>query len=404
MRFHRNLVLACIEALHLIINQRKYADKVIESVLKKDKRWGARDRAFIAQTVYDIVRNQRMYLHIAGVKTPLHTTEIWRLISIWIVLNNFELPEWKEFEKTPVRRIRGRYYESSKSFVYKESIPDWIDQVGRTQLGPELWEKEVHALNEPAEVVLRVNTLKCTEKELISDLEKDDILTERISAYPGALIVKERSNLFKTNAFKKGYFEIQDANSQLVAPFLEVQKGHRVIDCCAGAGGKSLHLAALMENKGQLIAMDIFPYKLNELKKRAKRAGAFNIETRLIEGKKSIKKLKQSADRVLIDAPCSGLGVLKRNPDAKWKLQPEHLDKLKETQQQLLQDYSVMLKPGGKLVYATCSILPQENEKQVETFLKSPAGESFKCTNQKTLYAHKNGYDGFFMAQFEHQT
>ena len=396
MRFHRNLVLACVEALHLIINQRKYADKVIESVLKKDKRWGARDRAFIAQTVYDIVRNQRMYLHIAGVKTPLHNTEIWRLISIWIVLNNFELPQWKEFEKTPVRRIRGRYYESSKSFVYKESIPDWMDQVGRTQLGTELWEKEVHALNQPAEVVLRVNTLKCTEKELISDLEKDGVLTERISAYPGALIVKERSNLFKTNAFTKGYFEIQDANSQLVAPFLEVQKGHRVIDCCAGAGGKSLHLAALMQNKGQLIAMDIFPYKLNELKKRAKRAGAFNIETRLIEGKKSIKKLKQSAERVLIDAPCSGLGVLKRNPDAKWKLQPEHLDKLKETQQQLLQDYSVMLKPGGKLVYATCSILPQENEKQVETFLKSPAGQSFKCTNQKTLYAHKNGYDGFF--------
>jgi 16S rRNA (cytosine967-C5)-methyltransferase len=390
------LVLACVEALHLIINQRKYADKVIESVLKKDKRWGARDRAFIAQTVYDIVRNQRMYLHIAGVKTPLHNTEIWRLISIWIVLNNFELPQWKEFEKTPVRRIRGRYYESSKSFVYKESIPDWMDQVGRTQLGTELWEKEVHALNQPAEVVLRVNTLKCTEKELISDLEKDGVLTERISAYPGALIVKERSNLFKTNAFTKGYFEIQDANSQLVAPFLEVQKGHRVIDCCAGAGGKSLHLAALMQNKGQLIAMDIFPYKLNELKKRAKRAGAFNIETRLIEGKKSIKKLKQSAERVLIDAPCSGLGVLKRNPDAKWKLQPEHLDKLKETQQQLLQDYSVMLKPGGKLVYATCSILPQENEKQVETFLKSPAGQSFKCTNQKTLYAHKNGYDGFF--------
>ena len=105
-----------------------------------------------------------------------------------------------------------------------------------------------------------------------------------------------------------------------------------------------------------------------------------------------------------MDAPSRCLGVLKRKPDAKWKLQPEHLDKLKETQQQLLQEYSVMLKPGGKLVYATCSILPQENEKQVETFLKSPAGESFKCTNQKTLYAHKNGYDGFFMAQFEHQT
>ena len=153
-----------------------------------------------------------------------------------------------------------------------------------------------------------------------------------------------------------------------------------------------------MENKGQIIALDIYGNKLNELKRRAKRNGAFNIETRAIESTKVIKKLYDKADRVLIDAPCSGLGVLRRNPDAKWKLQPEFIDDIKKTQQEILQQYSRIVKPGGQLVYATCSILPSENQNQVETFLTSELGKEFTFVKDKKVLSSESGFDGFYMA------
>jgi len=175
----------------------------------------------------------------------------------------------------------------------------------------------------------------------------------------------------------------------------------RVVDACAGAGGKALHLASIMENKGQLIALDIYANKLNELKRRAKRAGAFNIETRLIDTTKVIKKLHEKADRVLIDAPCSGLGVLRRNPDAKWKLQPEFIENIKKTQAEILDNYSKMVKPGGKMIYATCSILPSENEKQIKDFLKRDTGKDFTFAKEKKVLPSTSGFDGFYMALLE---
>ena len=208
----------------------------------------------------------------------------------------------------------------------------------------------------------------------------------------------ERANVFKTEAFKKGWFEVQDASSQLVAAYLDVKPGMKVVDACAGAGGKTLHLSALMENKGALIAMDIYESKLKKLKIRARRNGAHNIDMRVIDSTKPIKKLKEKADRLLIDAPCSGLGVLRRNPDSKWKLEPEFLDKIRGTQQHILQEYSKMLKPGGKMVYATCSVLPSENQAQIETFLVSKAGQNFNFIKDKSILAHQSGYDGFYMA------
>jgi 16S rRNA (cytosine967-C5)-methyltransferase len=157
----------------------------------------------------------------------------------------------------------------------------------------------------------------------------------------------------------------------------------------------------MMENKGQIIATDIYQSKLNELKRRTRRAGAHNIETRLLESTKTIKKLDGKIDGLLIDAPCSGLGVLRRNPDAKWKLQPDFIEKIKETQQEILQSYSRVVKSGGRMVYATCSIFPSENEMQVDKFLKSEAGANFELEDSQTLYAHRDGFDGFFMAKMK---
>jgi tRNA and rRNA cytosine-C5-methylases len=213
------------------------------------------------------------------------------------------------------------------------------------------------------------------------------------------VMLKERSNVFTLPEFQEGLFEVQDSGSQKIARFLQVTPGMRVLDSCAGAGGKSLHLAALMENKGQIIATDIFAGKLKELKRRGRRAGAHNIETRHIDSTKVVKKLHGKMDRVLIDAPCSGLGVLRRNPDAKWKLTPEFIEEITQKQQEILRMHSKTVKEGGKLVYATCSILPQENEKQVQSFLASEDGQDFVLEEEQHLYAHIDGSDGFYMAR-----
>lgn len=401
MRLHRNLCFAVVDGLTLIFNEGKYADKVIQQLLKRDKRWGSRDRAFVAETTYDIVRWKRLYAEIAEVKAPYDRDNIWRIFAVWATLRGIKLPDWKYFENTPLRKIKGRFDDLSKTRKFKESIPDWLDELGVKELGASVWTKEIAALNEQADVILRVNTLNTTKDQLQALLFDDGIDTEHIKGYPNALKLKERANVFQTEAFKKGYFEVQDASSQLVAEFLDVKPGMRVVDTCAGAGGKALHLAALMENKGQVIGLDIYAHKLNELKRRAKRNGAFNIETRPIESTKVIKKLYDKADRVLIDAPCSGLGVLRRNPDAKWKLQPEFIDNIKQTQQEILQQYSRIVKAGGKLVYATCSILPSENKAQVDTFLASELGEKFTLVKDKSILSSTSGFDGFYMALLE---
>lgn len=401
MRLHRNLSFAVIDGLTLIFNEDKYADKVIQQLLKRDKRWGARDRGFVAETTYDIVRWKRLYAEIAEVKAPYDRDNLWRMFAVWATLKGITLPDWKYFENTPTRKIKGRFDELSQIRKFKESIPDWLDEVGEKELGAEFWTKEIAALNEQADVILRVNTLKTTKEKLQAELFDLNIETEFIKGYPNALKLKERANVFSTEAFKNGHFEVQDASSQLVAEFANVQPGMRVVDTCAGAGGKTLHLAALMENKGQIIAMDIYANKLHELKRRAKRNGAHNIEPRAIDSTKVIKKLYDKADRVVIDAPCSGLGVLRRNPDAKWKLQPEFLDKIRKTQQEILQQYSKMVKAGGQMVYATCSVLPSENQEQVAKFLKSEAGANFSLIKDKKVSAHKSGFDGFYMALLE---
>ena len=401
MRLHRNLVFAVIDALTEIFNEDKYADKVVTKTLKRDKRWGARDRGFIAETTYEIVRWKRLYSEIADIKEHYSRENLFKVFCVWAVLRGIELPDWKQFVGTPARRIKGRFDELSKERSFKESIPDWMDTLGSTELGDTIWTKEINALNKQAPVILRTNTLQTDAKKLRSLLANSEIVCETIPNYPEALQLVERANVFSTEAFKNGLFEVQDASSQLVAHYLDVQPGMRIVDTCAGAGGKTLHLAALTENKGQIIAMDIYENKLKELKRRARRAGAHNIEPRVINSTKDIKKLANKADRVLIDAPCSGLGILRRNPDAKWKLQPEFIDNIKKIQQEILQSYSRMVKPGGKMVYATCSVLPSENQNQVKTFLQSEAGKEFSFIKDQKILAHTSGYDGFYMALLE---
>ena len=401
MRLHRNLVYTVIDSIRDIFNEGVYADKAVEKALKRDKRWGSRDRKFVAETIYEIVRWKRLYAEIAEVKEPFDRNNLWRLFSVWCVLKGIALPDWNQIEPTPSRRIKGKFDELSKIRKFRESIPDWIDEVAVSELGEELWTKELAALNKQAEVILRTNTLNTTKEALQKELQDESIFTEFIPNHSDALRLVERANVFRTEVFKKGYFEVQDASSQLVAEYLDVAPGMKVIDTCAGAGGKTLHLASFMKNKGQIIAMDIYESKLKKLKIRARRKKVHNIDTRVIDSTKSIKKLYNKADRVLIDAPCSGIGVLRRNPDSKWKLQPEFLDNIKKVQQDILQKYSKMVKSGGKLVYATCSVLPSENQNQITEFLVSESGKDFKLIKDNKVFAHTSGFDGFYMALLE---
>ena len=391
MRLHRGTSEAVIQSLRLIFEENKYADKVIEKVLKQNSKWGSRDRRFIAETTYDIVRWYRWFRELAQAKG----TDFWKLLVVWCVLSGVDLPAWEEFHGLSPEAIRDREKRTMYSRKIRESIPDWLDELGEKELGRERWSAELSALNEIAPVVLRTNTLKINKGDLQARLEEESIETIVLDAYPDALVLAERQNIFGSPTFKEGLFEVQDAGSQAVSPFLRIAPGMRVIDACAGAGGKTLHLAALMKNKGRIIAMDTEQWKLDELQKRARRAGVSNMEAKVIESGKTIKRQANTADRLLLDVPCSGMGVLKRNPDAKWKLSLEFIDKVRELQQHIIRDYCDMLKPGGLMVYSTCSILPSENENQVRQFLSENKG--FELLEEKHIYPSE-GFDGFYMA------
>ncbi|MEQ8362795.1 MAG: RsmB/NOP family class I SAM-dependent RNA methyltransferase [Cyclobacteriaceae bacterium] len=389
MKLYRNLSEAVITALKTIFEDNKYADKVIEKTLKQNPKWGARDRRFIAETTYDIVRWYRYLLAVSGSKND----DYWSLLGTWLIWKEIELPDWDQFKNLNVNSVKGKFQKEYPLSV-RESIPDWLDELGNSEL-PSRWAQEVKSLNNEAAVVLRANSLKGEVGTIQNQLMQEGIETIVNSKFQNALILNKRMNVFGSQAFKKGLFEVQDAGSQLIAPFLKVEPGMRVIDACAGAGGKTLHLSALMQNKGRIVAMDTEGWKLDELKKRAKRAGANNIESKVIENSKTLKRLANSADRLLLDVPCSGLGVLKRNPDAKWKLSPDYISKVKILQQQILSEYATMVKTGGMLVYSTCSILPSENEEQVKQFLNS--NPSFELIDEYHCWP-SDGFDGFYMA------
>ncbi len=391
MKYHHVLVEAIVFALAEIFEKGRQADKVIEQILKSNRKWGARDRGFIAENTYEIVRWWRLLTFIVGSDHPSYAD----IFATWQVLKGNELPNWSEFAHINPKTIKQAYEEAKKIRKIRESIPDWLDEIGASELGQN-WENELHALNQTAPVVLRANTLKTTPTELRKLLASEGIVTDTVPNIPSALILREKKNVFQTEYFKNGFFEVQDAGSQAIAPVLDVHPGMRVIDACAGAGGKTLHLAALMQNQGRLIAMDVEEWKLDELRRRARRNGVSNVETRVIEAK-TIKRLRETADRVLLDVPCSGLGVLRRNPDSKWKIKPDFLTQIRQTQYDILTNYSQMVKPGGKLVYATCSILPSESEWQVQRFLKENGTKWQLSTETRTSPAH-DGFDGFYMA------
>ena len=394
---HRNLLIGIHDALEeTFFQDKKYADKVLERLLKAHKKWGSADRQVVSEIFYDIVRWKKRLEYYMGEGTK--PSNIYNLILAYLLWKKVKYKKFDEFDGIKTGGILSKL--DKKTFPTKaieHSVPDWLAGLFEKELGAK-WEKEMSALNEQAPVILRANSLKISAENLVEILKEESVNSFVLRGYPDAVQLEEKKNVFLTSAFKEGFFEVQDASSQKIAELLDVKEGMRVVDACAGAGGKTLHIAALMKNKGQIIALDIYEWKLAELKRRAKRAGAFNIETRFIEDNKVIKRLHNTADRLLIDAPCSGLGVLKRNPDSKWKIDEDFINRIKTEQENILHNYSKILKKGGKMVYATCSILPSENGEQVRKFLAE--NTEFALLKEENIMP-SDGYDGFYMALIE---
>lgn len=397
MKIHRPVAQIVIVALQQTFGDGYYADKVLERLFKAQRQLGSRDRKFVAESFYDIVRWWRLLWTALGASEPsLESRDLWRLLGAWLSLQRLDLPDWPELQGLDAARVRERIELAKANPAVGESFPDWLFDLGKTELGAS-WLSIASQLNREAPVVLRANRLRNTREDLARRLASEGFATHLAPATDDGLILNERKNVFSSKAFQEGLFEVQDGASQQVAPLLDVQPGQRVVDACAGAGGKTLHLAALMKNKGKILALDVAEKKLDQLRKRCSRDGVDIVEIRPIEGAKSIKRLEGTADRLLLDVPCTGLGVLRRNPDSKWKLELGNVQRLRETQAEILESYSSMLKPGGRMVYATCSILPSENELQVQAFL-AKHGDRFELVAEKRFLPGQDGYDGFYAA------
>lgn len=401
LKHHIFHVKAIFNVLKDVFENGVFADKAIEKVMRANKKWDVKERSFVSEVSYDMIRNWRLLTSSAAAEGKLTDKNLWMIFGTYLVFDGYELPDSEYFKNVNEKKVISQLEKFSRIRKIRESVPDWLDVMGEKELGSG-WEKTLRALNQKPSTVLRANSLLITPKELQKKLEEEEEITDTslITWSPDAVELKFPRNVFRTGAFHKGLFEVQDAASQMVSEYLNVAPGMRVIDACAGAGGKTLHLAALMKNKGRIIAMDVKEKKLAELKKRATRAEVKIIETRTIDSSKVIKRLKDSADRVLLDVPCSGLGVLRRNPDSKWKLTPEEIDRVKKIQREILSGFSDMVKPGGKLVYATCSILPSEGEDQVKWFLKE-VGDRWNFVGEKRYQPEVHHADGFYMALLE---
>lgn len=392
-KLHTNIAVAAVAILESVTREQKRASRALHKAVQQNPKWGARDRRLIQTIVFDCLRWKRLFAYLLHKEESALTSE--ELLMVWCSRNEYrgEKPLDPTIEKQPEQLAP----EIATSF------PDWLYERGKQEL-PEVWELESEALNKQAAISIRVNRLKTSPEKLQKELSKYYNLDTRNSANsPDALELKQGAKLDTTTFFLKGHFEIQDANSQKIASFSEAQPGHNVIDLCAGAGGKSLHLAAMMRNKGEIRAYDVETAKLKELNRRKQRAGVKIIQAEKLPSDEiaTLEKNHSWADIVLIDAPCSGIGTLKRNPELKWRLSEEQLQERIEIQQKLLLQARNWVKIGGVLIYATCSILPSENENQIDWFLSQ--NPEFRLEERQTLFAHQSAFDGFFMARMRKQ-
>ena len=399
MKLYRNLADGIIEGVQEVLGNKRALRPTLKNILIKNRKWGSNDRKLVGKGIIEIIRWKRKF-EVIGKLNVKSKNYYKNLLVVWSIYNDIEFEECLTFSELKKDNICNNISITNSKRAFKNSIPDWLDSLGMKTYGKVIWEKEIQALNRPAKLFLRTNTLKTNVKKLQAYLkENHKVNTNKVSNIPNALVVEENMILTHLDVYKKGWFEIQDLNSQKISIFTNPKPNSLIIDACAGSGGKTLHLATIMKNTGRIIATDSSDKKRKQLENRLKRNGISIVEYLNSENEYFFKKFNNSADIVIIDAPCSGLGVIKRNPVAKWHMNPKRIKQLIEIQKQILQKYAPLVKSKGNLVYATCSIFPNENQNQIKNFLKSNLGLEFRIEKEEVLLTHDTGGDGFYVVK-----
>ena len=354
------LLEACADLLQQVLRFDHPADAVVSRYFREHRSLGPRERATLAETVYTVLRRKLFFEHLA----PSGSGPKPRRLAI------LGFHGARDFLKSALDEQEKRWLDGCDAIDPKDllerhrhNLPDWLVQPLKAQLGDEFWAL-AEAFNQPAPLDLRVNVLSDRRDDVRRELELAGLHAQPTPYSPWGLRLEDKPALTRLDAFARGAIEVQDEGSQLLALLLEARRGEMVVDFCAGAGGKTLALGAAMRNTGRLYAFDTSAHRLDALKPRLARSKLSNVHPAAIahERDERIKRLAGKIDRVIVDAPCSGLGTLRRNPDLKWRQSPQAVQEMTAKQAAILRSAARLLKPGGRLVYATCSVLPEENE------------------------------------------
>ena len=413
---------ACAELVRLTLTFEHPADSVVSRFFRDHRSLGPRERATLAETTYNVLRKKLLFEHFA----PSGSGSRERRLAIL----GFDGP--RDFLKSALTDQEKNWLDQCDGIVaddlldrHQHNLPEWLVQPLKAQVGTEFMAL-AQSLNQPAPLDLRVNDFKEKRAVVQKELAKAAIKSVATPYSPWGLRIEGKPALTKMELFIRGAVEVQDEGSQLLAMLLDAKRGEMVVDFCAGAGGKTLAIGATMRSTGRLYAFDTAAHRLDALKPRLARSGLSNVHPAAIahERDERVKRLAGKIDRVLVDAPCSGLGTLRRNPDLKWRQSLKSVEEMVAKQTAILQSSARLLKPGGRLVYATCSILPQENEGIAQAFsaanpdftpletvdiltqLKVPDAANL-CSGPVSggeflrMWPHRHHTDGFFAAVWQ---
>jgi 16S rRNA (cytosine967-C5)-methyltransferase len=416
MNLSRAQLEAVVDALTVILAARAPADTQLHLYFRDHRNLGQRDRALIADTVYAALRRRRMLEHVTPNATPREIALATLVKVQGIGVGQIESVLTPD-ERSWLAALKASDLEALP-FEIRADLPDWvIERLRRTHSEKEILEL-ARGLQQPAPLDLRVNAMKAPREAVLDRLDYDKIGAQASKLSPIGVRLKEKPALNHHPMFLDGAVEVQDEGSQLLGMLVEPRRGEMVVDFCAGAGGKTLQMGAAMNSTGRLYAFDVSDKRLANLAPRLKRSGLSNVFPQRIasENDPKVKRLRGKIDRVLVDAPCTGLGTLRRNPDLKVRQSVEALGELNAKQRSILSAAASLVKPGGRLVYGTCSLLAEENEDIVNDFLGShpdfklvPAKDVLEkqgvkvpgMTDYLRLYPHIHDTDGFFAAVFE---
>lgn len=410
---------ACADLVAQVLKFDHPADAIVSRYFREHRSLGPRERATLAETGYAVLRRKLLFEHLAGSGSGPRERRL--------AILGFAGP--RDFLKSALNEQEKAWLDqcdaidpATLSERHRHNLPEWLAEPLKQQVGEDFWPL-VAALNEPAPLDLRVNALTDKREDVRRELKLAGIEARPTPYSPWGLRLDGKPALTRLDAFARGAVEVQDEGSQLLALLTDARRGQMVVDFCAGAGGKTLALGAAMRNTGRLYAFDVSAHRLDNLKPRLARSKLSNVHPAAIahERDERIKRLAGKIDRVIVDAPCSGLGTLRRNPDLKWRQSPQSVTELTAKQSAILASAARLLKPGGRIVYATCSLLRAENEEIAAAFTTAHSGfrrlsirellEQAKVADAANLcsedgmdlrlWPHQHGTDGFYAAAWE---